>query len=187
MASRDHRQVYLRTLRSADRNDFVAAMRASRKLHGRWASPPTTAHRRSSDGRCAACPPRSRNRTCTHSCKCARSAHPGKVNVAQLAIRAQGKQGSTPLMKGWLVWPCFVQGGSCQAAHSKALAPVSLGSPQPSGVTGVTLRVVKGTGIRYLMRDEGIAAYWPHLAKSAQFAVSLGPFGHQCPIRQPNR
>jgi ribosomal-protein-alanine N-acetyltransferase len=35
--------VYLRTLRSADRDDFVAAMRASRKLHGRWVAPPTTA------------------------------------------------------------------------------------------------------------------------------------------------
>ena len=32
----------LRPLHRADRDEFIAAMRASRRLHGRWLSPPTT-------------------------------------------------------------------------------------------------------------------------------------------------
>jgi ribosomal-protein-alanine N-acetyltransferase len=42
MASGNELRVGLRKLSARDRDEFVAAMRASRKLHGPWASPPAT-------------------------------------------------------------------------------------------------------------------------------------------------
>lgn len=39
----DSGRVYLRHVRTSDRREFVELMRASRKLHGEWISPPTNA------------------------------------------------------------------------------------------------------------------------------------------------
>jgi ribosomal-protein-alanine N-acetyltransferase len=42
MPARRESRVILRPLEPGDRDEFIAAMRASRRLHGRWLSPPTT-------------------------------------------------------------------------------------------------------------------------------------------------
>jgi ribosomal-protein-alanine N-acetyltransferase len=42
MPARGESKVIVRPLRPGDRDELVAAMRASRRLHGRWLSPPTT-------------------------------------------------------------------------------------------------------------------------------------------------
>jgi ribosomal-protein-alanine N-acetyltransferase len=42
MPARRESRVALRPLRPADQDEFIAGMRASRRLHGRWLSPPTT-------------------------------------------------------------------------------------------------------------------------------------------------
>jgi ribosomal-protein-alanine N-acetyltransferase len=42
MPARRESRVIVRSLRADDRDEFVAAMRASRRLHGRWLTPPAT-------------------------------------------------------------------------------------------------------------------------------------------------
>lgn len=42
MPARRDSRVILRPLSRGDQDEFIAAMRASRRLHGRWLSPPTT-------------------------------------------------------------------------------------------------------------------------------------------------
>jgi ribosomal-protein-alanine N-acetyltransferase len=42
MPARGESKVIVRPLRPSDRDELIAAMRASRRLHGRWLSPPTT-------------------------------------------------------------------------------------------------------------------------------------------------
>ncbi|MGZ4233887.1 MAG: GNAT family N-acetyltransferase [Solirubrobacteraceae bacterium] len=42
MPARADSRVALRRLSRGDQDEFIAAMRASRRLHGRWLSPPTT-------------------------------------------------------------------------------------------------------------------------------------------------
>jgi [ribosomal protein S5]-alanine N-acetyltransferase len=42
MPARRDARVILRPLSRGDRDEFIAAMQASRRLHGRWLSPPTT-------------------------------------------------------------------------------------------------------------------------------------------------
>jgi [ribosomal protein S5]-alanine N-acetyltransferase len=42
MPARRESRVILRHLSPGDQNEFIAAMQASRRLHGRWLSPPTT-------------------------------------------------------------------------------------------------------------------------------------------------
>jgi ribosomal-protein-alanine N-acetyltransferase len=42
MPARGESKVIVRPLRPGDRDELIAAMRASRRLHGRWLSPPTT-------------------------------------------------------------------------------------------------------------------------------------------------
>jgi ribosomal-protein-alanine N-acetyltransferase len=42
MPARRESRVIVRSLRPDDREEFIAAMRASRRLHGRWLTPPAT-------------------------------------------------------------------------------------------------------------------------------------------------
>jgi len=42
MPARTQPRVIVRPLHPGDQDEFIAAMRASRRLHGRWLSPPTT-------------------------------------------------------------------------------------------------------------------------------------------------